>query len=89
MDGGVERRRARGRADVPASEMKNAWHAWLDRVEQGREEVVVTRYGRPVAKLVPYQEEGEAPSIFGFLDGTVTVHGDLVAPVDERWDADA
>ena len=69
-----------GPADVPASELKNAWHRWLDRVEQGREEIVVTRYGRPVARLVPYREEGAEPSIVGFLKGTVTVHGDIVGP---------
>jgi prevent-host-death family protein len=74
--------------DVPASEVKNAWHRWLDRVEQGREEVVITRYGRPIARLVPYREEGAEPSILCFLEGTVTVHGDIVAPTGERWEAD-
>jgi prevent-host-death family protein len=72
--------------------VKNSWHSYLDRVARGREEVVVTRYGRPVAKLVPVEPtEGDeqAPGLFGWLRGTVTVHGDIIAPIDEPWDADA
>jgi len=73
---------------VPASEVKNAWHEYVDRVSQAREEIVVTRYGRPVLKLVPVDEEDSAGSLIGHLAGTVTVHGDLVAPIGEAWDAD-
>lgn len=82
-------RRAAAVREVSASEFKNAWHSYLDRVEQTREEVVVTRYGRPVAKLVPYEAEEKAGGIFGWLAGTVTVHGDIVAPTGEEWEADA
>ena len=38
--------------EVEASEAKNRWSALLDRVEQG-EEIIITRLGRPVARLVP------------------------------------
>ncbi len=39
-------------AEVGAFEAKNKLSALLDRVEQG-EEIVITRHGRPVARLVP------------------------------------
>jgi prevent-host-death family protein len=38
--------------EVGAFEAKNKLSALLDRVEQG-EEIVITRHGRPIAKLVP------------------------------------
>ena len=38
--------------EVGAFEAKNKLSALLDRVEQG-EEVIITRHGRPVARLVP------------------------------------
>jgi prevent-host-death family protein len=75
--------------EVPASEVKNSWHEFVDRVSRGREEVIVTRYGRPVMKLSPADEVQEGPGIFGCLAGTVTVHGDLIAPTGEGWEADA
>lgn len=74
---------------VPASEMKNSWHAYLDRISQGREEVVVTRYSTPVAKLCPVDGTEQGPGIFGLLQGTVRVQGDIVAPTGEVWKADA
>ncbi len=75
--------------EVSASDLKNAWHEYLDQVDQGRQEVVVTRYGRPVAKLIPYEADDGDGRIFGCLAGTVTIHGDIVAPLGESWDADA
>ena len=74
-------------AQVPASEVKRAWHSFIDRVSQAREEIVVTRYGKPVMRLVPVDEGSEEPGIVGFLAGTVMVHGDIVGP-GHRWNAD-
>lgn len=72
---------------VSAAEFKTHCLHLMDRVQQERTEVVVTRYGRPVARLVPY-EPAETVSPFGVLRGTVTFHGDVVGPVGETWDAD-
>lgn len=76
--------------EVASSEFKNSLHELLDRVAQGNEEIVITRYGKPVARLSPIVGEGEMEtSIFGWLKGTVTVHGDIIAPTGEVWEADA
>jgi prevent-host-death family protein len=91
MDGPYRKANATKRVrEVAASDVKNGWHTYLDRVVQGREEVIVTRYGKPIARLVPVEEEGsEMTGIFGWLAGTVTVLGDLTAPTGEVWEADA
>lgn len=81
--------KAGGAIEVPASEVKNAWHEYLDRVSQAREEIVVTRYGKPVVKISPVEESEDRPGLFGALAGTVTVRGDIVAPTGEKWEADA
>jgi prevent-host-death family protein len=75
--------------EVSASDLKNSWHEFLERFSQGRQEVVVTRYGHPIAKLSPYDGPGEGGGIFGCLARSVTVHSELTAPVGEAWDADA
>jgi prevent-host-death family protein len=84
---GAPGRRTRKTISVPASEVKNAWHEYVERVSQGREEVVVTRYGRPIMKLTPIDADEEA-GILGFLADTVTAHGDIVAPTGEVWAAE-
>lgn len=72
---------------VSAAEFKTHCLQLMDRVQQERSEVVVTKYGRPVARLVPYEPE-PAP-VLGHLRGTVTYYGDIVSPTGESWDADA
>ena len=73
---------------VTAAEFKTHCLRLMEQVRQGRTEVVVTRYGQPVARLVPYHEEAPV-SIFGHLAGTVVSATDLVSPVGEAWEADA
>ncbi|MCI0436957.1 MAG: type II toxin-antitoxin system prevent-host-death family antitoxin [Gemmatimonadetes bacterium] len=79
--------RRKAAEEVPATAFKDSCLRLIDRVQQTREEIVVTRYGRPVAKLVAF-EQGKAP-VFGFLAGSVTIHGDIVSPLDEEWDAES
>ena len=86
FDGGASKPGAA--TEVPASVVKNSWHEFVDRVSRTREEIVVTRYGKPVMKLTPV-DEAHRPRLFGFLAGTVSIHGDIVAPIDEAWEADA
>ena len=71
---------------VSAAEFKARCLRLIDQVRQGGE-VVVTRYGKPVAKLVPFDDR--PASIIGYLGGSVVGYDDLIAPVGEAWDADA
>ena len=68
---------------VSASNFKAHCLALLDDVALTGEEVVVTKRGRPVARLVAI----DAPQP---LAGSVTFHAsddELVAPLDVAWDA--
>jgi len=51
----------------------------MDEVQAKRETVVITKRGKPVAKLVPV--DTEANEIFGFLAGKVEIVGDVVSPI--------
>jgi prevent-host-death family protein len=52
--------------------------AVMDDVQAKHETVVITKHGKPVAKLVPVEPQGD--DIFGFLRGKVTITGDVVSP---------
>lgn len=64
---------------VGATEFKATCLQLMDRVARTRETVVITKHGRPVARLVP--PESEVPALFGCMAGTVTVLGDIVSPL--------
>jgi prevent-host-death family protein len=57
--------------------------AVVEEVQAKRETVVITRHGKPVAKLVPVGPQGD--DIFGFLRGRVVITGDVVSrPLSRR-----
>jgi prevent-host-death family protein len=52
--------------------------AVMDEVQSKCITVVITKRGKPVAKLVPV--ESKSDDIFGFLRGKITITGDIVSP---------
>ena len=71
---------------IQAGEFKAKCLKLMDEVQQTRQEIVITKHGKPVARLVPC-EEGAQP-VFGCLAGTVQIKGDVISAIDEAWDAD-
>jgi len=57
----------------------------MDEVQAKRKTVVITKHGKPVAKLVPVDKD--ADDIYGFLAGKGEVTGDVVSPAltSEDW----
>lgn len=74
-------------APVPATEFKAHCLELMDYVRDTGGEIVVTKHGKPVAKLVPVPAASR--DFIGCLRGTVTYHGDIVGPTGEVWEADA
>lgn len=72
---------------VAAGQFKAQCLQLMDRVQQTHEEIVITKHGRPVAKLVPVEIASDR-SILGYLRGSVQVIGDIVSPLDESWEVD-
>ena len=59
--------------------------AVMDEVQAKRESVLITKHGKPVAKLVPADKNSD--DIYDFLVGKGAAVGDIVSPVisDEEW----
>ena len=70
---------------MPAGEFKAQCLAVMDQVCKSGEPVVITKHGKPVAKLVP--AENQAEEMFGYMAGKVKIVGDIVGPVTplEDW----
>ena len=69
--------------EVAAGVFKNTCLALMDEVRDQRKQVLITKHGDPVARLVP--PDADLPSAFGFLRGTLLTHGDIVSPDPEAW----
>ncbi len=69
------------------SQFKATCLAVLQRVAETKQPVVVTKRGKPIARIVPTTDPVETTSAIGCMAGTAEELGDIVAPLDWRWDA--
>lgn len=69
-----------------AGEFKAKCLKVLDEVQRQRKQVIVTKRGKPVAKVVPVNDEPE--SFIGSMRGTMEILGDIISPIDVKWEAD-
>ncbi len=64
---------------VPAARAKAELLALLEQVARTRQDVVITKRGRPVARLAPLEPKR------GTLASRARLTGDVVSPVDDAW----
>ena len=67
---------------IAAAKFKERCLAVLDSV--GPEGIVITKHGKPVAKLVPI--ETESAELIGKMRGRIKIKGDITT-TGVRWDA--
>lgn len=72
----------RSRRTISAADFKSRCLGLLDQVAATKETLVVTKRGKAIAKLVAIEDGEPKP-----LRGSVRYHGDILAPLDEDWDA--
>ncbi len=69
-------------SEVTAAEFKAKCLSLFDEVEASRRSFVITKRGRPVARVVPLPREASSS-----LRGSLLHEEDLLAPVDAAWEA--
>lgn len=75
---------------IAAGEFKAQCLGLIARADTEKCSVTITKRGKPVARLVPYDgTSSDNRPLFGALAGAVMIHGDIVAPTGEAWDAES
>jgi prevent-host-death family protein len=72
--------------EIGAGEFKAKCLQLMDLVQKTKIPIVITKRGKPVAKLMPFESEPE--EFFGCLKGSVHISADIINPFDVQWDAD-
>lgn len=72
---------------VAAAEFKANCLRLMEEVARRRTPIVITKRGKPVARLVPLEEE--TIDLFGYMAGTIRICGDIIGPIDVEWTGDA
>ena len=62
------------------SKFKATCRAVLKRVGRTRRPVLITRFGKPVAQVVPPSTPPQSRRVLGTMPGTAQIVGDIVSP---------
>ncbi len=74
---------------VAAGEFKSKCLGIMETIHESGHSVIITKRGIPIVKIIPYSAEGQPKKkLFGALKGTITINGDIVESLGERWEAD-
>jgi prevent-host-death family protein len=70
---------------VGISEFKAKCHALLERVHATKRPIRVTRFGRPIADIIPPSHAPKPTDWLGFMADTTEIVGDILSPVIGRF----
>lgn len=71
---------------VPAGEFKTHCLALLKEVSQKNNTIVVTKYGKPIARVVPIRDKGKEYN--NPLKDSILFEKNIIDPIDMEWEAD-
>ena len=74
---------------VTASEFKAKCLKLMDEVEKTGQPLIITKRGKHMVRLMPCKDSLKEPPrpIYGCMKGTITIHGDLLEPLEETgWE---
>ena len=74
---------------IAISEFEATCLAVLERVRRTKKPVLITRFGQPVAEVVPPSVPPRPKSWIGSMAGTGKIVGDIVSPISKKRDWEA
>jgi prevent-host-death family protein len=75
--------------EVAISEFKAKCLALLDQVRKTKKPIRVTRFGKPIAEVIPPSSVQGRAAWIGSMKDSIEIVGDIISPADEEseWEA--
>jgi prevent-host-death family protein len=75
--------------EVAISEFKAKCLGLLEQVQKTKKPIRVTRFGKPIAEVVPASPEAGPADWIGSMKDTMKILGDVVSPANDESDWEA
>jgi len=72
--------------EIAISKFKATCLAILERVRKTRRPILVTKFGEPIAEVVPPTPKPKTEQWLGSMEGTIQIKEDIVAPASDERD---
>ena len=69
------------------SEVRQQLPALLKLIEKARESIMITRYGKPVASIIPFSGEATERNQYPLRGMPITISEDFDEPMPDLWEA--
>ena len=75
--------------EIAISEFKAKCLGLLQRVQKTKTPIRITRFGKPIAEVIPPTPTPDRANWLGSMAGTADILGDVISPVmeDSDWEA--
>ena len=74
--------------EITAANFRSNCFKILDEVDKKNIDVVITKRGKPIAKLVRYETDDRSDPLLGRLPNVGQTIGDLTEPFEDEWALD-
>ncbi len=74
--------------EIDISKFKAKWLALLEQVQKTKKPIRVTRFGKPIAEVVP-PSPAQVFNWMGSMKDSIEIVGDIVSPANEESDWEA
>ena len=72
--------------EIPISKFKATCLAVLEKVRHTGQPIRITRFGKPVAEVIPPSAPEHGKITLGGLEGKLIINGDIVSPAVDPWE---
>ena len=72
--------------EVAISEFKAKCLALLEQVQKTKKPILVTRFGKPVAEVIPASPKSATTDWIGSMKDTMEIVGDIISPANDESD---
>ena len=72
--------------EIKAADFRSKCFKIMDRVKTTHMEVIITKRGKPIAKLIPIVPKSQKDPLLGALAGLGKTVGDLTEPIADHHD---
>ena len=86
IDYGKKLRELTTMEEIAISKFKATCLAVLERVRKTRRPILVTKFGEPIAEVVPPTSKPKTKQWLGSMEGTIQIKEDIVAPASDEDD---
>jgi prevent-host-death family protein len=75
--------------EIAISEFKAKCLALLEQVQKTKKPIRVTRFGKPIAEVIPPTPGTRSSDWIGSMKDTMKIVGDIISPADDEKDWEA